>query len=607
MATHRCVVLVLATALLLRRGWRRLSLRACTLHGQQIEITINAGWFLLVPLLMWIIATVYVPLVAPFLRPLEAWSVALVTTLLLGASLLGHVLAHVYVARMLRTTLPPRVPLYPFGDAAQVWPPAHSPMREAVIALIGPGFNGVIAVTAYQVWNRQMHVYTNTALLLVAAVNLAMTLVNLAPGFPLDGGRLVRALMWGMLGRPALGHRLGVRFGYGIAAGLSCWGVLIIIARARFGYVTGLSTLGAAMIMVWALWRHQTAQAPAVFRRTFSPYSVLGLTTGVLLLGLLAMAASLVPTTHGIRMPGGAVPLEPMVTVPAAYRHPSSGSFSMTTVFEQTPIVAGQWLYAQFDPASDIVQPEWIVPATITPQEHIYHSYQLLEQSEQTATLVALRLAGYHTLVQGTVFEVVDVRPGSWASEALRPGDRILRLNGAPLHDSSDLFTQLEALDPARRLDVDLVRNNTLLHLNQAFIPSTDPSTSGDITVRAAEPYTDAPFSVTITPQKIVGGPSVGLMFTLTVYDLLTPDDLTGGRHIAGTGTIDVNGNVGPIGGVAQKVAAAEAAGAQYFLVPVANAADARRMARHIQVLEVATVEQALDLLRALPPVESQS
>lgn len=607
MATRRCVVLALAAVVLLRRLWYRLGVRAVTLHVQQTGITVGALWFVIVPLLMWTIAAVYVPLLAPFLRPLAKWGVALATTLLLGASLLGHVLAHLGMAKALRSRVPERVPLYPFGDAAQVWPTARTPWHEAVIALSGPLFNVVIAYVSYWAWDRQLHVGSNVALPLVAGVNLVIAVLNMAPGFPLDGGRLARAAMWGLLGRPALAGRLGRWLGYGIGCALGCWGLLLVAQRARFSEVTGLSTLGFAMLLLWALWRHRNGHAPYASRRTFSPYSIRGLTTGVLLLALLAIGSSLVPTTHAIRMPGGAVPIEPMVTVPLAYRHPLSGSFLMTTVFDQTPIVAGQWVYAQFDPASYIIAPERIVPPTTTPQAHVWRSYQLLEQSERTATIVASRLAGHHTMVQGTVIEVVDVRPDSWASPSFQPGDRILRFNGTPLLDSTDLFAQLHALDPATSINVELVRNSTLLHLDQAFVPGTDPVAPTDIVLRAAEPYTDAPFAVTITPHKIVGGPSVGLMFTLTVYDLLTPEDLTNGRRIAGTGTIDFDGNVGPIGGVAQKVAAAEAAGADYFLVPVANADDARSVARRIQVVEVATVEQAIEILRTLQPVESQS
>ena len=90
-------------------------------------------------------------------------------------------------------------------------------------------------------------------------------------------------------------------------------------------------------------------------------------------------------------------------------------------------------------------------------------------------------------------------------------------------------------------------------------------------------------------------------MFALTLYNLLTPDDLTKGHIIAGTGTIDREGRVGEIGGVEQKVAAAASAGAQYFLCPVTNFPAAKQVARRIKLLPVKTVTEAIEYLRDLP------
>jgi PDZ domain-containing protein len=107
------------------------------------------------------------------------------------------------------------------------------------------------------------------------------------------------------------------------------------------------------------------------------------------------------------------------------------------------------------------------------------------------------------------------------------------------------------------------------------------------------------PFGVQISSGD-VGGPSAGLMWALGLYDLLTPGDLTRGKVIAGTGTIDTQGNVGPIGGIQDKVVAAERAGAQVFLVPRANMADLRGVATgSMRLVPVSTFEQALEVLAA--------
>jgi PDZ domain-containing protein len=110
----------------------------------------------------------------------------------------------------------------------------------------------------------------------------------------------------------------------------------------------------------------------------------------------------------------------------------------------------------------------------------------------------------------------------------------------------------------------------------EVTVPLMQPAAPGGsprigITIESAGVDANLPFLVRIMPDKIAGGPSAGLMFTLTVYDAVTPKDLTMGRVIAGIGTIDLDGTVGPIGGVKQKVAAAEGAGAQYFLSPPEN------------------------------------
>jgi PDZ domain-containing protein len=120
------------------------------------------------------------------------------------------------------------------------------------------------------------------------------------------------------------------------------------------------------------------------------------------------------------------------------------------------------------------------------------------------------------------------------------------------------------------------------------------------ITAENLNPRFEFPFPIEIEAGQI-GGPSAGLMYTLAVMDLLAPDELTGGHVVAGTGTIDIEGNVGPIGGIRQKVVAAEAAGAEVMLVPTDNyeeALTARRVA--MELIAVSTLDEALAALGQL-------
>jgi PDZ domain-containing protein len=111
----------------------------------------------------------------------------------------------------------------------------------------------------------------------------------------------------------------------------------------------------------------------------------------------------------------------------------------------------------------------------------------------------------------------------------------------------------------------------------------------------------DFPIDVENNVGDEVGGPSAGTMFALAIYDRLTPGSLTGGRTVAGTGTMSPDGTVGPIGGVRQKIAGAAAAGAKVFLVPDANCAEAAQGSDHgMTLVRVATFDEAVKELTAL-------
>ncbi len=108
------------------------------------------------------------------------------------------------------------------------------------------------------------------------------------------------------------------------------------------------------------------------------------------------------------------------------------------------------------------------------------------------------------------------------------------------------------------------------------------------------------PFKVSVNISDSIGGPSAGLMFALSIYDLLTPGSLTGGQVVAGTGTIAADGTVGEIGGIQQKIAGARQDGARLFLVPPANCSDALGGDNgSMRLVKAATLEQAISEVKA--------
>lgn len=562
---------------------------------------------LVAPVALWAIATIYVPIITPGLRPIEAWGVALGILAAVVASLAGHALAHVGVTKIGGGAIPPRLPIHLCGDAAQVWAPALPPGREALVAIAGPAANLLIAAAGYLLWDGQFHPYLNGSALFVALFNLGIALVNLAPGFPLDGGRVTRALVWEMLRRPGQSTAAARWLGILVISGLVGWGVLLAVQQVRFSLVTGITTLLLAGLLALALWGHPAAEddrLPADTHRagTFGRW----LTAGLVTLAQIAAAGSLLPTLSGLRAPGFAATVVPMISVPEEYYYPPEGDYILTTIIDQAPITLGQWVAARWNPAIEIVPPERLVPAGTSPQALMRRNYVLLQESETIATAVALRLAGFEVAYTDMAVLVTSVVPESPAAEFLQAGDRILALNGDPLNGRSELITALAALDPDEEVTLLVERVDQQMEI---VVPLMAPLRPGDpprlgVAARSVASGVNLPFQVQIDPKKIVGGPSAGLMFTLTIYDLVTPEDLTGGRRIAGTGTVDLDGEVGRIGGVVQKVISAERAGAEYFLVPPENYEGARNAARHIKVIEVRTVDEAIDFLRSLPPRE---
>jgi Lon-like protease len=415
----------------------------------------------------------------------------------------------------------------------------------------------------------------------------------------------VRACSRGLITRGA-DTRLLRKLGFAIVVALTGWSIFLYLQHARFSLQTSAITFFIVLLLLDGLRFHPAAELIEASRPSGnikdSPWQAAGV--GMLILGLSIASVSLLPTNNGLEAPGVSLAIEPMVKVPAQYLHKPSGSFYLVTVISNAPITFGMWALGQVDPAIQIVPPEVVVPRNTTPQEQAKQGYQMLDDSEATAIAVGLQLAGYPTPLVGKGVAVVSILPDSHANGILQVDDVITGLNGKPVQTTSDLTELVQAQPPGATVTLDIQRGDKKL---QVSVPLMAPASLEEkpkigIAIQSAGFDFKPPFPVSIQTQKINGGPSAGLMFTLTVYNLLTADDLSGGRKIAGTGTINLDGTVGPIGGVKQKIFAAEGVGAVYFLCPAENYADAVSVAKHIKVIKIATVGQAVTFLHSLKP-----
>jgi PDZ domain-containing protein len=221
-----------------------------------------------------------------------------------------------------------------------------------------------------------------------------------------------------------------------------------------------------------------------------------------------------------------------------------------------------------------------------------------MASSQESATAAAL-----HELHMPTPTRVIvdSVQKGMPADGKLRPGDQIVAIDGTKINQVpqvSDVIGGRKAGDPVK---FTVRRGGTDLTVDVVTVASADKTTAGKpvVGVVLREKF-DFPVQVKISVGD-VGGPSAGLMFSLGIYDKLTPQGITGGRFIAGTGTITPEGQVGPIGGIQQKMVAARDAGATVFLTPTQNCGDAvASKPKGLRLVRVDTMHGALQALSAL-------
>jgi PDZ domain-containing protein len=312
--------------------------------------------------------------------------------------------------------------------------------------------------------------------------------------------------------------------------------------------------------------------------------------------------------------PGAARQVNDLVAAPPDHRFPPRGQILLTTVTLRRATAfeafAG-WLDADTD-----VRPQEEILGTTKPEDLRQQNLQLMDDSKQVAVVVALRRLGHPVNEHGDGARVEAITPGSPAEGRLRQYEVITSVDGRPTPLSTEAVNAIGGRRPGEilRIEVD-PGGGAPRRVEEVPLGVAPPDRSSCARLEVAQPAGpgaiaclgvrlqtanrrfDMPFDVKVDSAGI-GGPSAGLAFALGVLDAVTPGELTGGHRVACTGTIDIEGNVGPVGGVAQKMAAVKSAGIDLFLVP-ADEYDAAvaRAGRDVRVVKVATLEDALAAL----------
>jgi PDZ domain-containing protein len=340
-----------------------------------------------------------------------------------------------------------------------------------------------------------------------------------------------------------------------------------------------------------------------------------GLTFGLagVFLVVLVVLATVLPVPYVVLVPGPVtdtlanVPgtTRPVVSVSGkATTYPTGGHIYLTTVgvvpasCDNHPTLL-QALRAWFN-STEAVQPHQTqCPPDESPAQVQKGNENDMSQSQRDAVTAALLHLGYPTITREVT--VSEVTPGVPAAKVLETGDAIVAVDGAPVAGLDALRAQLAKHKPGDSVTLTIERGG---HRRDATV-RTVAATGTDRAIIGFMPdlratFKDVNVKIGIDPAE-VGGPSAGLAFALGIVDRLTPGQLTGGKTVAVTGTINGFGQVGPIGGIQQKIAGAKDAGATVFLAPANECDQAKAVApKSMTLVKVTTLKGALDALTAI-------
>lgn len=323
--------------------------------------------------------------------------------------------------------------------------------------------------------------------------------------------------------------------------------------------------------------------------------------TSMLLLAATLFALSLAKTPYVQYSPGPTVDVlgeqdgREIIEVSGHKTYRDDGELRMVTVYVSPPggislfTALGGWL----SPDREVRPAKVVYPQDQTEEESDQESAVQMVGSQDAAVAAALRELGYAV---PEVVEVLAVQKGMPAAGTLEVRDVLVAIGGKKITTAQDAVDAVQAHAAGTPIEFRIRRAG-----KERTVSITPKEVEGTPRVGIVPgPGFTFPFDVSIGISESIGGPSAGLMFSMAIYDTLTPGSLTGGQDIAGTGEITADGDVGPIGGIEQKIVGARHDGAHLFLVPDENCADALKAdAGDMRLMRADTLESALDGVEA--------
>ncbi|MGW5732438.1 MULTISPECIES: YlbL family protein [Streptomyces] len=313
------------------------------------------------------------------------------------------------------------------------------------------------------------------------------------------------------------------------------------------------------------------------------------------------------PTVNTLGDHGG----EPVLQISGHKTYPTTGHLNMTTVRVTSAdynMNIAEAVYGWLAHDNIVVPHDTLYPDGKTEQQSTQENAEEFSQSQESAKVAALKELDLPVKSQVVVSTVFKDSP---AEGKLHAGDVIREVDGTPVKEMTDVAKLVTKRKAGQDVVFSVVPVKEAAAAEKA---GKEPTRTDEIKITTEKAEDDGravvgikagtdhtfPFTIDIKLAD-VGGPSAGLMFALGIVDKLTPDDLTGGRFVAGTGTIDDDGKVGPIGGIGMKTVGARAKGAEYFLTPKDNCATAAKdVPDGLTLVKVNTIDDAVDSLDAI-------
>jgi PDZ domain-containing protein len=330
--------------------------------------------------------------------------------------------------------------------------------------------------------------------------------------------------------------------------------------------------------------------------------ATIGLVTVFVVIALAALS-SMVGLPYVVLQPGpitntlGTLDGKRLITVSGAPSYPTTGALDFTTVRlvggPGTRVTVWDLLDAAVRSDEEVFPEGEFFPKGVTDKQVEQENAAEMADSQQEAIAVALKATGQKVTQHVVIGAVAKDAP---SAAELKAGDEIVSVDGTRVEDPDGIRRTIGVHKAGESVVLGLLRDGKPVQVAAQTRSSGGRTTIGVFLGMRFE----FPFDVKINAGD-VGGPSAGTMFALGVYDTLTPGALTGGQQVAGTGTIDYTGAVGPIGGIRQKLVGARDGGARWFLAPADNCDEVvGHVPDGLRVVKIATFDQARAAVEAI-------